>query len=35
MSPAESHKYTVVLVRPDWCADSYGTDTMVCRNYLL
>lgn len=24
------HKFTVILVRPDWCADNYGTDVMIC-----
>lgn len=30
MSSTQMHKFTVLLVRPDWCADGYGTDTMVC-----
>lgn len=25
-----AHKFTVILVRPDWCADNYGTDVMIC-----
>lgn len=25
-----AHKFTVILVRPDYMADDYGKDTVVC-----